>query len=70
MKNQGEMIQPGLTSEEAEDEKAEQIDQHLRQNRWKSTKNWRDRSRLGGGHETEGDEGEEAKCWGGWGHTS
>lgn len=24
----------------------------------------------GGGHETEGDEGEEAKCWGGWGHTS
>lgn len=33
MKNQGEMIQPGLTSEEAEDEKAEQIDQHLKQNR-------------------------------------
>lgn len=24
----------------------------------------------GGRHETEGDEGEEAKCWGGWGHTS
>lgn len=39
----------GLIVEEAEDERAEQIDQRLRQNRWKNRKNWRDRSRLGSG---------------------
>lgn len=60
------MTSEGAIREEAEEEKAEQIDQHLRQNWWKDGKNWRDRLRLGGGgHETEGDEEEEAKCWAG-----
>lgn len=35
--------------EEEEDEKEEQIDQNKKQSRWKDMKNWRDRSRLGGG---------------------
>lgn len=46
-----EVIWGGLNVEEAVDEKAEQIDQHLRQNRWKSMKNWRDSSRLGRGRQ-------------------